>query len=441
MPKKKDRRPAAQGRTQAMEFPKGFLWGAATSAHQVEGNNFYNDWWEWERSGKTKEVSGIACDHFRRFEEDFDLAAKLSHNVHRFSIEWSRIEPVEGCFDEKALAHYRKVVDALRVRSIEPIVTLHHFTNPAWFLKSGGWTQVKAVDRYLRYVKRVVQALGTQVRWWITINEPMVYIYMHYLTGEGPPGGKGQLGDGLKVLDHMIRAHAGAYHLLHQANPNAQVSIAKFLTVFRPCRKHSLLDRLSVRLSDKLFNTVFLDAVTEGRWAIPGRRTQSLQEARNTLDFLGLNYYRPNFIRSRPLKGDLLGEACDVSHHKDQIEEITDWMRWPVVPSGFTEVLMRFSKLKLPILVTENGTSMEDDSRRWRFIERHLSALHEASAKGVKVIGYCYWSLMDNFEWAHGFEPRFGLIEVDRQTRERRLRPSAIKYAKVCKSNRLEVTE
>jgi len=191
----------------SFQFPDGFLWGAATSAHQVEGNNIHNDWWSWEQAGRVKEPSGIACDHYRRFAEDFDLAVSLGHNAHRLSIEWSRIEPAKGQFNDEALAHYQEVVRALRQRNLEPIVTLHHYTSPQWLSDAGGWTNTNVVDWFGRYTERIVKVLGTLVRYWVTINEPMVFVNMHYLEGVGPPGGH-ELKPALRVIEHLIRAHA-----------------------------------------------------------------------------------------------------------------------------------------------------------------------------------------------------------------------------------------
>ena len=417
-------------------FPPGFLWGSATSAHQVEGNNVHSDWWAWEQAGRVKESSGLACDHYRRFAADFDLAAELGHTAHRLSIEWSRIEPAEGRFDEEALAHYRAVLEALRQRRLEPIVTLHHFTTPQWLGRTGGWLNPRVVDRFGRYVERVAATLGGLARYWVTINEPTVYVYMHYLMGEGPPGAR-DFRQALKVTEHLIRAHAAGYQRLHQADPAARVSIADYLPVFVPCRPWWPLDRLAVALTDRFFNAALLDTLMEGRWRVPGLPSWHIPEARGTLDYLGLNFYRRSFVRARLQPGQWWSSSCDLKHHARQIRELTSWMGWEVHPESFFLTLSRWAKLGLPILVTENGTCMADDARRWAFIADHLQALARAVNEGARVIGYCYWSLLDNFEWAHGFAPRFGLIEVDYATQQRRIRESARRYAEVCRTNRL----
>ena len=423
-------------------FPQGFLWGAATSAHQVEGNNIYSDWWAWEQGGNVKEKSGLACDHYRRFKEDFDLAASLGHNAHRFSIEWSRVEPAEGKWDDDALAHYVEVVRALRARRLEPIVTLHHFTSPQWLAAQGGWTNPKVVERFARYVRHVTQALAGQVRYWITINEPMVFVRMHYLQGLGPPGTH-DLAQAIKVVEHLIRAHAAGYRILHEAAPESttapMVSIAHYLSVFRPCRPWFLLDVSGAAATDRLFSAGFLEALTEGRWPMPRRvrwKTLQIPEAKATLDFLGINFYGRQFLQWVLSRGGWCVRPCDLGHHPRQVTERTS-MGWDVHPPSFREVLLRINQFGLPILVTENGTFMTDDARRWNYLLPHIQAMASAMQAGACVIGYCVWSLLDNFEWADGFGPRFGIVEVDYATQQRRIRDSARRYAEICRSNRI----
>ena len=421
-------------------FPQDFLWGAATSAHQVEGDNLHSDWWAWEQAGRVKERSGLACDHYQRFVQDFDLAVSLGHNAHRFSIEWARIEPAEGQWDDAALAHYVEVVRALRQRKLEPIVTLHHFTTPQWLAEQGGWTKTKAVDRFARYVERVGKALVGSVRWWVTINEPMVYVRMHYIQGLGPPGVK-DFKQAIRVTEHLMRAHAAGYHMLHDAQqdprqPPPRVSIAHNVPAFHACRLWHPVDRLMRWLTDRIVNVAVLETVTEGRWSVPGIGTWKIPEARATLDYIGVNFYGRQFIRWIPSPKGWSGSTCDLRHHPRQVTERTS-LGWDVSPETFYDVLVRCGRFGLPLLITENGAYMTDDAQRWRFIQRHVEALARAIQAGVRVAGYCYWSLLDNFEWADGYTPRFGLIEVDYATQERRIRDSGRRYAEICRSNRL----
>src|SRR3989338_4929250 len=222
-----------------MKYPKDFLWGAATSSHQVEGNNTKNDWWQWEQSGNTKNPSGAATDHYNRYKDDFQLAADLGHNAHRFSIEWSRIEPKQGQFDHEAIEHYREVLAALKARAIEPIVTLHHFTNPVWFSDIGGWMNPKAAGHYVDYVKKIVAVLGKEVRFWVTINEPMVYALYSFIEGLWPPGARSNR-MGFKVVNNMIQAHRQAYWAVHdlyrhQGGGKPMVGFAKNFRPFLVC--------------------------------------------------------------------------------------------------------------------------------------------------------------------------------------------------------------
>ena len=426
-----------------VQFPEGFLWGAATAAHQVEGNNVHSDWWAWEQAGRVKDRSGLACDHYRRFADDFDLAVELGHNAHRCSVEWARIESAEGQWNDEALAHYVEVVRALRKRRLEPIVTLHHFTNPQWFIAQGGWERPESAHSFARYVEKVAAALGDSVRYWITINEPMVYVRMHYVQGLGPPGIR-DLARGLPVIEHLIRAHAAAYRILHGARragaPVPQVSIAHHTPAFRPCHRWWPMDRWASDLTDRIFNLALLEAMTEGRWSVPGVGTWKLPEARGTLDFLGVNFYGRTFIRWHPVGNGWPGQICDLGHHARDVTERTS-LGWDVSPEAFGQVLLAYGRMGVPILVTENGAYMTDDARRWSFLYRHVQAVARALHAGAPMIGYCYWSFLDNFEWAEGFGPRFGIVEVDYATQERRVRESGRRYAEICRTNRIDVPE
>lgn len=421
-----------------MRFPETFLWGAATSAHQVEGNNLHSDWWAWEQAGRVKEPSGLACDHYRRFREDFDLAKALGHNAHRFSVEWSRIEPREGEWDEEAIAHYQEVVRALRQRGLEPIVTLHHYTNPLWLAAQGGWTNPKVVERFARYARQVAETLGDGVRYWLTINEPMVYLVMHYLDGVGPPG-EHNLQHAFQVMEHLVRAHAAAYHAIHTASrargQQVMVSLAKHVAPFVPCRPLWLGDRLIAALTQRFYNHHFLDAVMEGCLRVPGRRAIRIPEARDTLDFIGMNYYFRQFIRLRPQARQWWGLRCDPAHHRQMTER--NFLGWEVYPPGIAEVIRWARPYRRPVMVTENGICATDDRQRERFILRHLEWVRRAMDEGVAVLGYLYWSLLDNFEWSHGYAPRFGLVEVDYATQQRRVRESGRRFAQVCRTNRV----
>lgn len=403
-------------------FPEGFLWGAATSAHQVEGDNVHSDWWAWEQKGGGREPSGKACNHYFLYAQDFDLARALAHNAHRFSIEWSRIEPREGEFSPEGLAHYKAVVQALKDRGLEPIVTLHHFTNPLWFARKGGWKQGKAPEYFLRYVAFVAKALGRDVRYWVTINEPLVYTYYSYLVKAWPPQESSAL-SAWRVRRHLARAHIGAYNLIHsihreQGFPAPQVSIAQNVQAFEACFP-TLKNRLAVRLRERFINFDFVDALARAR----------------TLDFIGLNYYSRNLVETYSWRlRHMFNDVCMKGHRPLPQNS----MGWDIYPEGLYRLLSSFGRrYPFPLCILENGICTDDDGLRWEYIRSHLESVHRAMEEGVRVLGYLYWSLLDNYEWDKGFAQRFGLIEVDYSGFRRTVRESARRFAAVCATRTL----
>jgi len=413
-------------------FPADFRWGTATAAHQVEGNNTNNDWWAWEQEeGRIKEGhrSGLACNWWENAEADFDRAAELGQNAHRLSVEWSRVEPREGYFDDAALDRYRAMLRALRERGLEPMVTLHHFTNPLWLAEMGGWENPRAVFFFERYVARVVEALGEFCDLWCTVNEPNVYVYMGYLAGVFPPG-KQDFGAGMRAGRHLMRAHAVAYRRIHMLQPHARVGFAHNLRIFDPANPRSPLDRWVAGLQDRGYNEAFLAAPTRGRWLLP-LGFGFAWRLRRTLDWIGLNYYtrdRVAFDRHRP--ESLFGRNL---HAPDA--ELLDGGYGEFYPDGMERSLKRLSYLGLPIYVTENGIPDADDDQRPRYLILHLHRLWRVLQGCVPIMGYYHWTLVDNFEWAEGWTLRFGLIELDPQTRRRTYRRSAYLYRDICRAN------
>ncbi len=403
------------------EFPRDFFWGAATSAYQVEGNNSLCDWWDYELAGRLQYHSGLACRHYELYEEDFDLAKALNHNCHRLSIEWSRVEPEEGKFSSEAINHYKRVVLSLRKHGLEPVVTLHHFTNPIWFSRLGGWGLKKSTDYFLRYVSKVVEALAGDVRFWVTINEPMVYLYHSYLLGIWPPQER-SLAKTQKVKANLLKAHIYSYRIIkgiynkHNLD-KPSVSIAQNMQAFVPCVP-SLRNKLASYIRAKSFNLEFIEKAIKA----------------GALDFIGVNYYSRSLVE---LKGwgikNFAMDICEDGHSNLKKNSLG----WDIYPEGFYSVLKSLERYKLPIFILENGICTGDDSLRWDFIHDHLVKLAEAMASGVKVLGYIYWSLIDNYEWDKGFSPRFGLIEVDYTTYKRTIRESAKKFGRICLEGKL----
>lgn len=411
------------------------LWGSATAAHQVEGNNTNNDWWAFEQEGKVRFPSGIACDQYNRYKDDFALLSQLGHNAHRFSVEWSRIEPRENEWDENALDHYEEMLLELHRLGIEPVVTLHHFTNPIWFAEKGGWLNPEAPVYFARFTRRVVERLKEHVRFWITINEPMVFLYHGYCTGLWPPGVK-SFDSAVKVLPNLVKAHVAAYREIHACyeNPRREVwvSISKHMSAFSPYDPRSLKDRFFVFLRDWFFNHLFLEALVKGFLFFPGIYCEFLSSG-STLDFIGVNYYSRYFIKGTTKGGTTpLGvDTQDPAHPEHSKEQ--NVMGWEVYPEGLTKVLMSLKKYKLPVMISENGICAAEDPQRESFIRRHIDAVRKAQAAGVPVWGYLYWSFLDNFEWAEGYGPRFGIVEVNYETQERKIRPSAHVLSDACR--------
>lgn len=388
------------------QFPDGFLWGSGTSAHQVEGHNFDNDWWEFENSVKLKKVAtGKACDHFNLFEDDFDLLKSLHQNTYRMSIEWSRIEKKRGVYDRKAIAQYRKMLQALHDRNIKTFVTLHHFTNPLWFAETGGWENPDATLFFKEYVEVIIEELGGLIDFWMTVNEPTFYVYYGYILKWWLPE-KFSPKAAKKVLTNMITAHNEVYDLIHSKIPNAQVGSSNIMIYFFNHKEEYLVRRYVGGLTSNIFNFgLFLDKTYKKH------------------DFIGLNYYfpvKPFRIRKSPkiLKTD---------------------MRWEIYPEGIYHLLVdTWKKYKIPIYITENGLADREDKLRKHYIEEHLKYIHKAIEEGVDVRGYLHWSLLDNYEWRMGTEHKFGLVEVDFHTLERKPRKSAFHYADICKNNGLK---
>jgi beta-glucosidase len=411
------------------KFPEGFLWGAATSSHQVEGNNQWNDWWEYEQSGRLPHRSGEACRHYDLYEQDFDLAGSMGHNAHRLSIEWSRVEPSEGKWDSHAVEHYRSVINALKRRGLEPIVTLHHFTNPAWFAHRGGWLRRDSAALFARYSERVVENFGNEVKYWLTINEPTVYVMQGCVTGEWPPGLRGALLKAILVFRNLARAHRSAYRVLHLFRRDIMVGFAHSAALIVPCDAERRHDRWAAAARDFVWNRAFFDLI--------GARQRGRSRKR-CLDFIGINYYTRTVVSAaRSGLRTPFGRVCRLPHHKDR-GAMSD-IGWEVYPSGLGTTLKRFSRFGLPLFVTENGIATNDEELRRDFLAQHLKSLSEALKSGVDVLGYLYWSLIDNYEWALGMSPHFGLAAVDPNTQQRVPRPCSAYFADVCRQNCIQL--
>ncbi|MCX6797173.1 MAG: glycoside hydrolase family 1 protein [Candidatus Doudnabacteria bacterium] len=402
--------------TQKLKFPENFLWGAATAAHQIEGNNTNSDWWAWENSIKRHNqlialgknpadfCSDIACDSYNRFDEDFSLAQHLGHNAHRLSVEWARIEPKEGKFDEKELDHYEKVLQSAKFHGLTTFITLHHFTNPLWFIKKGGFEKKQNINHFVKFCLIAAKRLNEYADFWIIFNEPEVYSSTSYLSGRWPPQKK-NIFSAIKVSNNIITAHNTIVSKI-RLEIRKPVGLAYNLVDWQPADK--IFGGFAAFLHRKINKYIF------------SRTIQSC-------DFIGVNYYFHHHV-------GLFGHRG----HSQRGHERSD-IGWGIHPEGLEQVLLDLRRIGKPIYITENGLADAHDEKREKFIKDHLNYIHRAISKGADVRGYLYWSLLDNFEWEKGFAPRFGLIEIDREDLlRRRVRYSAIKYAEICKNNYME---
>ncbi|MCD5381293.1 MAG: family 1 glycosylhydrolase [Candidatus Pacebacteria bacterium] len=402
-----------------MKFPDGFYWGAATASYQVEGGIENTDWAEAARAERVP-VCGRACDHYNRYEQDFDIAKDMGHTAHRFSVEWARIEPEEGKFNQEAIRHYREVLQSLKDRNIIPFVTIWHFTLPLWFSQSGSFERKDSPEIFARYAAFVVQELGDMCTHFSTMNEPNVYGSNGWLRGSWPPFKRFRLTDsvsitnsgkvfeskaskGLKpvftyfrVMKNLAKAHNTAYKAIKRVSPETEISVVKHVIVFDA--NWNPFNKVKAAFANYVWTGIFMN------------RTHKF------CDSVGLNYY-----------------------FYTQFGDKREWrktdMDWNFAPSHIYDALMMLTKYKKPLFVSEAGLADADDSGRAEYIKDQVAATWQAIQDGADVRGHMYWSLLDNYEWALGFEKRFGLIEVNYDTLERTVRPSASVYKEICTQN------
>ncbi len=410
-------------------FPKHFFWGASTASHQVEGGTV-NQWTEWELAhasqlAKTAKarlqhevadwdaikdqaqdpnnyVSGRGVDHYRRYEEDFDIAKSLNLNALRFSVEWSRIEPEEGKWDEKEVEHYRQYIAALRKRGIEPFLNIWHWTMPTWFTKKGGFAAIGNLKYWRRFIEKIAEEFASELKYIITLNEPNVYTTFSYLIGEWVPEVKSPWQFTVANMN-LVMAHRQAYKILRKHSPTLQIGIAPQMSNIQSKRPNNALDASAVLWMRHFWNWWFVNRV------------------RRKIDFIGFNYYFADYYR--------------VGKRENPPAPIND-LGWYMEPEGLHPLLIRvWEHFKKPIFITENGVADAKDQYRQWWLEETTVAMERALSEGVDIRGYFHWSLLDNFEWKYGWWPKFGLVAVDRKNgMKRTIRPSAKWFAKKIRS-------
>lgn len=404
-----------------IQFPKRFLWGAATSAHQVEGGT-HNQWSVWEHEhakslaaqaeyrygdlgnwadikatakDPNNYISANAANHYELYKQDIALASGLHMNALRFSVEWSRIEPQEGKWDVVAIAHYKDYVAELRRHEIEPVLTLFHFTLPVWFTELGGFEKRKNIQYFVRFAEKILAELGNDISYVITINEPEVYAFESFYLGSWPPAAQSRRRT-IGVLNNLAYAHNKAAKAIHAMSRRYKVSVAKNSNYFY-AGDDAVLSVKSAGVKQYLQDDYFLKKVAK------------------ECDFMGVNFYFSQRVYGYRV------------HNPN--EKVSD-LGWDMSPADIEYALERlYKKYKLPIIITENGCADSSDSKRQWWLMETVGALQRALAGGVDLRGYLHWSLLDNFEWDKGKWPRFGLVEVDYDTMKRTVRPSARKYS------------
>ncbi|NJE07857.1 glycoside hydrolase family 1 protein [Thermococcus sp. M39] len=401
------------------KFPDSFLLGTATSSYQIEGDNVWSDWWYWAEKRKLPKAEK-ACNHWELYKEDIELMASLGYPAYRFSIEWARIFPEEGKLNEAALIKYQELINLLNKKGITPMLTIHHFTLPTWFALKGGFEKEENLKYWEEYISVITELKGVELV--ATFNEPMVYVVASYLMGMWPPFKKNPLIAG-KVAVNMINAHAIAYEILHG---KFKVGIVKNYQHFIPA-SDSKRDKEARDRVDYLFNWAFIDGIFYGSYE---GFMKKHKVSESDLDFIGINYYNIQKVKkSRNPLNPFIVEDANVSRKTD--------MGWSVYPKGIYDGIRSFSRYEKPMYITENGIATLDDEWRIEFIVQHLQYVHKAIKEGFDINGYFYWSFMDNYEWAEGFRPRFGLIEIDYETFERKPRRSAYIYGEITKKKEI----
>jgi beta-glucosidase len=407
-------------------FPPGFQWGVATSAFQLEGSP-HADWTGWDDALRAH--PGVT-NHYELYRDDLRLLKDLGVNAYRFSIEWSRIQPRADTWDETVIAHYQEIVDIIRGYGIEPMVTLHHFTHPRWFLERHPWHKNSSREKFLRFVEKIASSI-TGVRDWITFNEPYVILLGGYLEGCTPPGIR-DVKLSMMALRNIFTSHGRAYDIIRAHVPGARVSIAHNMSVFAPWKRWNPLDRLLSRTAKYFYNHSIIDAFRTGTFVIkfPFSRPLTIElPIKGKLDFFGVNYYTRIHLRFNPFRK----MGVELRNRDLDGRGLTN-VGWEIHPRGLARVLRYASRLNVPLVITENGIATHDSQLKTRYLREHVDVIEECLHNGLDVRGYFYWTLIDNYEWLHGLDARFGLYRVDFETLQRAPTSAATYYTYLIES-------
>ncbi|MBP9093794.1 family 1 glycosylhydrolase [bacterium] len=458
----------------SLKFPDGFLWGAATSHFQVEGHpkeiaSRLSDWALWtNEAGRISDSTSAdqACQFYHRYEDDIVLIRDMNLNAFRLSFNWpallqdppgTRAGP--SLLDQKQVDYYRRILTSLKESGVTTFATLFHFTLPDWLAAAGGWTTAYAVSEFKRFSELIVAEFSELVDYWITINEPLAYVYQSYVAGLWPPGIKSDYLSAFKAVRRLLEGHAAAYDAIKAVKPDAQVSYTLHWRPFMPKNPLNPLDHMVRFYRDFTFNQLFSSSLESGEVKFPfpinlNKEIISIsgpvEGLKGKCDYLAINYYTRELSRFRPSWPiDIFGESSP------ERELAVNDIGWEVYPQGLYDLLtgdtlayqFNLDGSRRPVIITENGYASSfaadldqgdwslADQKRVDYLLTHLREIHRAIAAGVDVRGYLHWSLLDNFEWAEGLKARFGLIRVSYPTQERILRASAKVYAEIAKNN------
>jgi beta-glucosidase len=458
----------------SLKFPDGFLWGAATSHFQVEGHpkeiaSRLSDWALWtNEAGRISDSTSAdqACQFYHRYEDDIVLIRDMNLNAFRLSFNWPALlqdppgtSAAPSALDQKQVDYYRRILTSLKESGVTTFATLFHFTLPDWLAAAGGWTTAYAVSEFKRFSQLIVAEFSDLVDYWITINEPLAYVYQSYVAGLWPPGIKSDYLSAFKAVRRLLEGHAAAYDAIKAVKSDAQVSYTLHWRPFMPKNPLNPLDHMVRFYRDFTFNQLFSSSLESGevRFPFPINLNKEIisisgpvEGLKGKCDYLAINYYTRELSRFRPSWPiDIFGESSP-----DRELAVND-IGWEVYPQGLYDLLTRdtlayqfnLDGSRRPVIITENGYASSfaadldqgdwslADQKRVDYLVTHLQEIHRAIAAGVDVRGYLHWSLLDNFEWAEGLKARFGLIRVSYPTQERILRASAKVYAEIAKNN------
>ncbi|MBS1958288.1 MAG: family 1 glycosylhydrolase [Bdellovibrionales bacterium] len=422
--------------------PLPFLWGVGNAAFQVEGSPQDSDWYRFtHKAGAIKDGTNadVATDFWNRYEEDFKLAREMGANTFRISIAWERIQPAADRWDMAALAKYERILTKMQSYGLLPVVTLQHFVLPGWLADRGGLLAKNFPEIYTQYAMTVMNRLSAapaSVKLWMTFNEPEILVFCGYFWSCWPPKVYLEPVKAVNASANIARAHLMTVTQLRRAAKskrnlsNVQISVAKHWTPVQP-KTNKDGDVKAAQFYDDMFNRQFMDAFLYGkiRFLMPGKdasvtQTIALPDQRPGMDFISINYYQRSIVSKLPVYPHYMSVTGPGTKND---------LGWEMYPTGLYTLLKDVARYKLPIMISENGVADKTDQYRPDFLKAHLNALIKAKNEGVPVVGYLHWSLTDNFEWAEGLSPRFGLVEMDYKTLERKPRPSYYMYRDLIK--------